>query len=334
MYTEHAERHTGVHMILKMITRTVLGLALGVGAMAGALAQDYPNRPITLVVGYTAGGGVDTIARIVAEKLSANLGQPVLVENRPGVGAVIGASYVAKAKPDGYTLTLGAPGPFVFNYALNAKLPYSPQDFTPIGLVATSPMVLLTQAQNPAKSVADLVAFSKQHPDKANYGSSSAAFQLVTELFNTKTGARLAHIPYKSVVEGITALISGDITTVLSDIGPASAALQSGRVKALAITSTQRLKDLPNVPTFTEQGIDLTVSVWYGLIAPAGTPAAIVKRLNDELAKIVAMPDVQKRLTGMAVIPQTSTPEAFSQLIESEIPMWKKVALDNNIKAQ
>lgn len=298
-----------------------------------AVAADYPTKPVTIVVGYSAGGGVDAMARIMADKLPALLGQPVVVENRPSVGAIVGTSYVSKAKPDGYTLIMGAPGPMIFNHAVYAKLPYTPQDFTPISFVSDSPLMLLVNTSNPAKTVQDLVNQSKQNPDKSNYAASSASFQLITELFNKKTGARFTHIPYKGANDSVMAVMSGDVSMALADAGPASVGLQSGRVKALAVTSAKRMPDYPNVPTLAELGIDLKVSLWIGLLAPAGTPPEIVKQLQDSVAKVVAMPDVQKRMTTMSVIPMSNTSEEFSKVIASEIPLWKQLALDNNIKA-
>jgi tripartite-type tricarboxylate transporter receptor subunit TctC len=297
-----------------------------------ASAQAYPAKPITIVVGYSAGGGVDTLARSITEPLGKALGQPVVVENRLGAGSIVAATYVAKAKPDGYTLLMGAPGPIVFNHALYAKLPYGPQDLVPISFVGISPLVLLVNASNPAKSVQDLVDFSRQNPDKANYGASSASFQLITELFKRKTGARFAHIPYKGANDSVTAVMAGDVTMTLADAGPASVGLQSGRVKALAVTTAERLKDYPNVPTLSELGIDLKVSLWIGLLAPAGTPTEIVKRLSSEIAKVVDLPDVKKRISAMSVIPATNTPEEFAKFVASEIPLWKQLALENSIK--
>jgi tripartite-type tricarboxylate transporter receptor subunit TctC len=297
-----------------------------------AWAVDYPTKPITIVVGYAAGGGVDTLARILAEKLPALLGQPVVVENRPGVGSIVGASYVSKAKADGYTLIMGAPGPMVFNHVLNAKLPYGPADFAPISIVGNSPLMLVTQASNPAKSVQELVAQAKLNPTKANYAASSASFQLVSELFNGRMGTKFTHIPYKGANESVLAVMAGDVSMAIVDMGPATVGLQSGKVKALAVTSPERLKDHPSVPTLSELGIDIKVSLWIGLLAPAGTPVDIVKRLNDEVVKVVAMPDVQKRISSTSVIPFTNSPDDFSKLIASEITLWKQVALDNNIK--
>ncbi len=273
------------------------------------------------------------MARILAEKLPSIIGQPVIVENRPSVGAIVGTTYVAKAKPDGYTLLMGAPGPIIFNHAVYAKLPYTPQELTPISFVSDSPLILIVNANNPAKNVQELVAQSKQNPDKSNYGASSASFQLITELFKKKTGGQFTHIPYKGANDAVTAVMAGDITMALADSGPASVGLQSGRVKALAVTSAQRMKDYPNVPTLAELGIDLKVSLWIGLLAPAGVPADILKTLQEAVAKAVAMPDVQKRMTTMSVIPMSNTSEEFAKVIASEIPVWKQLALDNNIKA-
>ncbi len=316
---------------LKLLMAFAMTAAVVLPAAAQVLS--YPNKPVTIVVGFSAGGSSDALARIVAEKLAIGLGQPVLVENRPGVASIVGAAFVAKAKPDGYTLLMGASGPNVFNYALYARLPYAPQEFAPVSLLGTFPLLLLANANNPAKNVQELIAQSKQNPDKSNYGASSASFQLVTELFNTKTGARFSHIPYKGSNDAITALISGDVTMTLVDAGAASAVLQGGRVKALAVTSAERLKDMPGVPTLSELGVDLKVSFWSGLLAPAGTPAPVIKRLQEEIAKVMNMPEVKSRFTAMSVVPASSTPEEFSKVIATEIPLWKQLALDNNIKA-
>ncbi len=321
-----------IKQTLRCIACTLACTAAAFWSVTG-LAADYPTKPITVVVGYAAGGGVDAIARIVAEKLPAALGQPVVVENKPSVAGIVGTTFVAKAKPDGYTLMMAAPGPIIFNHAIYAKLPYAPQDVMPISFVADAPLILLVNAGNPVKSVQELVTQSKQNPEKANYGASSASFQLINELFQRKTGAKFTHIPYKGTNEAVLAVMSGDVSMTIADAGPASIGLQTGRVKALAVTSAQRLKDYPNVPTLSELGVDLKISLWFGMMAPAGTPPEIIKRLQDEIAKVVAMPDVQKRLTTMSVIPVSNTPEEFAKIIATEIPMWKQIAADNNIRA-
>lgn len=298
----------------------------------GAFAADYPNRPVTLVVGYSAGGGVDTIARIVAEKLPQRIGQPVVVENRPGVASIVGATYVAKAKPDGHILLMGASGPIVFNHALDTKLPYGPQDLTPISVVGVAPLMLLVNTNSPYKSLQDLVNYSKQNPGKSNYSASSSSFQLITELFNRKTGARFTHIPYKGANDSVTAVMAGDVTMTLADTGPATVGLKSGRVRALAVTSAERLKDYPDVPTLTELGVDLKASLWIGLLAPAGTPNDVVKQLANEIAQIVNLPDVKNRIQAMSMIPTSNSPEEFQKSVTSDIAMWRKVAEENNIK--
>ena len=319
-------------MKLKNVFQTLAALAGSWLLAAPVQAQDYPNKPVTIVVGYAAGGGVDFVARLLAEKLADRLKQPVVVENRPSVGAVVASTYVSKAKPDGYTLMMGAPGPIVFNHALNDKLPYGPRDFAPISIMTNSPLVLLVGSNNPARNVQELVAQSRANPDKANYGASSASFQLTTELFNRRTGAKFTHIPYKGANEAVQAVMAGDVTMTLADSGPAITGLQSGRLKALAVTSAERLKDLPNVPTLAELGIDLKVSLWIGLLAPAGTPADIVKRLHEEMVRIVDMPDVKARIAAKASIPMTSTPDEFARQIASDIVLWRQVAQENNIK--
>jgi len=320
---------------MKHLVRRLLVPCLGFWGLLVQHAQalDFPQKPITIVVGFSAGGSSDVIARIVAEKLSLGLGQPVVVENRAGVGSIVGASYVSHAKPDGYTLLLGASGPMVFNHALYSKLPYAVQDFSPVSLICTFPLLLLTSSSQPFKSVDELIAYAKKNPDKVNYSASSSAFQLVTELLNKKFGTRFAHIPYKGSNDSVAALISNDVTMTLVDAGAASPALQSSRAKVLAVSSAERLSEMPAVPTLVELGVDLRVSFWTGLLAPAGTPKEIIKRLNDEMVKVIAHPDVKKRFANLNVIPASSSPEELTRQINTEISLWKDVALENHIKA-
>jgi hypothetical protein len=298
-----------------------------------SFALDYPQKPITIVVGFSAGGSSDVIARIVAEKLSIGLGQAVVVENKAGVGSIVGATYVSHAKPDGYTFLLGASGPMVFNHALYSKLPYKVEDFSPVSLICTFPLLLLTSSSQAFKSVDDLIAYAKKNPEKVNYSASSSAFQLVTELLNKKFGTRFAHIPYKGSNDSVAALLSNDVTMTLVDAGAASPALQSSRAKVLAVSSSERLNEMSSVPTLSELGVDLKVSFWTGLIAPAGTPKEIIKRINDEMLKVIAHPDVRKKFAGLNVIPTSSSPDELARLINSEITLWREVALENHIKA-
>lgn len=299
---------------------------------AQAAPQDWPARPVTIVVGYAAGGGVDFVARLLAEKLAERLKQPVIVENRPSVGAVVASTYVAKAKPDGYTLMMGAPGPVIFNHALSDKLPYSPQDFVPISPMSDSPLVLLVNSNNAANSVKELVAQSQAAPEKANYAASSASFQLISELFNRRTGARFAHVPYKGANQSVQAVMGGEVSMALADSGPAITGLQSGKLKALAVTSAERMPSLPQVPTMAELGIDLKVSLWIGLLAPAGTPNDIVVRLHREIVAINELPDVRAKLFAKGSIPASLPPAAFAAMVEREIPFWRQLARENNIQ--
>ena len=321
------------NVVLRLAAATWICASIPLSAQAASAAPAFPTKPITIIVGYAAGGGNDVLARVVGERLAANLGQPVIIENRPGVASIIGANVVAKAKPDGYTLLWGASGPISFNPALYSKLTYKPEDFTPISLAAVFPLILITQANNPAKTVKELVDFSIKHPEKANYGASAASFQLVSELFNTKTGGQFTRIPYKGSNESVMAVMGGDVTMTLVDPGPASTAMQGNKVKALAVTSAKRLADYPDIPTLVELGIDLKVELWSGVLAPAGTPAPVVKKLQDEIARAVADPDVTKRIQALGMVPFTNTSAEFTKIIQEEVPLWKKVAKDNNISA-
>jgi tripartite-type tricarboxylate transporter receptor subunit TctC len=309
--------------------------AAGVRALAqGDPATGYPNKPIRIVVGFGPGGGNDIFARLIGQKLGERLGQPVLVENKPGAGAIIGTEFVAKAAPDGYTLLVGATGAMTINPAVYSKLPYDTvRDFAPISMIASFPLLLAVNAAAPPRTLQELVAYAKANPGKANYASSSAAFQLATELFKMKTGAPLEHIAYKSSGESLTAVISGEVLMALADAPPVSGHLKAGKVRALAVTSAQRMAEYPDVPTMAEAGVpDLDVRLWSGLFAPAATPAGIVKKLEQELIAIVKLPEVTERLMGLGVDPAGDTAEAFARMIAAELPRWAAIAKAANIK--
>jgi tripartite-type tricarboxylate transporter receptor subunit TctC len=301
---------------------------------SGAASAAYPDHAITIVVGYSAGGANDILARVMAEKMSSLLKQSVIVENKPGVASIVGATYVAKAKPDGYTLLMGASGPISFNPSLYKKLPYSPdKDLVPISLVGTFPLILLTQASNPATAtLAGLVDYAKKNPKASNYSASAASFQLMTELFKKKTGTQFVYIPYKGSADAITAVTTGDATMTLVDSGPATPAIQGGRVRALAVTSAARTAYLPNVPTMAELGIDMQVELWSGLFAPAGTPPDIIGKLEQTVHQAIDSPEVKKRITDLSITPTSNTSEAFHRQIETEIELWKGVAKDAGIE--
>ena len=317
---------------------TVAASASLLAAMtAPAQAQGiYPAKSVRIVVGYPAGGGNDVIMRIVAQKLSDNLGQPVVIDNKPGAASIIAAEHVAKSAPDGYTLLMGPSGPLVFNPALYPKLPYSPQkDFAPIGLIGAFPLMLVVNANSTIKSVKDLIDAAKASPDKANYGSSSASFQFASELFNLRTGSRFVHIPYKGANESSLAVATGDVMMTIADPSSADALIRAGRIRALAATGPQRAPAYPNVPTMGEAGVpDFAITLWTGLLAPAATPAPIVKRLQEELAKTLRDPDVRTRLAALAVTADTGNSETFAKTIATEIDLWMGVAKAANIKSE
>src|SRR6202158_957050 len=268
-----------------LIGRYLGSIALAATAIASASAEEdpakYPTRAIHIIVGFTPGGGNDIIARIVGQKLTESLGQPGIIENKPGGGAIVATEYVAKSAPDGYALLVGASG-MAINPALYAKLPYdSIRDFVAVSELASFPLFLIVNASSPIKSVAELVAYAKTNPDKTNYASSSASFQLVTELFKQKTGAPMQVIPYKSANESLMAVVSGQVTVTIADAGPVSAQVKSGLVRALAVATPNRIDDLPDVPTMKEAGADVDAVLWSGIFAPKETPRAIARKLRS-----------------------------------------------------
>lgn len=300
----------------------------------GNAAAAYPSKPIKIVVGYAPGGANDILARIIAQKMSEGLGKEVVVENKPSTGAIVGSVAVANAPADGYTLLMGASGPIVFNPALYEKLPYNPtKDLVPVSIVGTFPLVLSVAANAPFRNVAELAAYTRANAEKSNYGSSSASFRLATELLKSKTGIRAEHIPYKGSMESVNSVASGQVTLTMVDSGPAVGPIKGGLLKGLAVTSAQRIPALPDVPTMAEQGIDLNIQFWSGLLAPAGTPKPIVDKIAAEVQRIVKLPDVRARMASLAIDPAGTTPEEFAKVIATEIPLWTGVAKANNIKA-
>jgi tripartite-type tricarboxylate transporter receptor subunit TctC len=320
------------------IARVLFGLCALVLATSTAFAQDnpskYPTRPIHIIVGFAAGGGNDVIARIYAQKLSEDLGQPVIVENKPGAGAIVATEYVSKAAADGYTLLVGASG-MAINQSLYAKLPYdSVRDFVAISELASFPLLLVVNSSSPIKSVAELVAYAKANPDKTNYASSSATFQLVTELFKQKTGAPMQVIPYKSANEMVLAVVSGQVTTTIADAGPVSPQVKAGTVRALAVTSKSRLADFPDVPTMKEAGADVDAIIWTGVFAPKATAPEIVRKLEGEFMKIARLPDVAARLKAIGVDAVGTSTDEFTKILQSDIARWGEVARSANIKIE
>jgi len=318
-----------------MLRRSILALGAGLPLIGAARAQQaFPSRPIRLVVGYSPGGGNDLIARIVAAKLQDKLGQPVVVDNKPGAQSIVAAEIVAKAPPDGYTLLIAPSGPMTINPAVYAKLPYDPvRDFVPISLLAEFPLLLAVGADQPPKTLKELVEYGRDNPKLANYASSATPFQLASELFNQRTGSSFQHIPYRGSGDAVQAVLAGQVLMTIADSGPMAGPLKSGKLRALAITTAKRPPAFPDVPTFTESGIsDMEIELWTGVVAPNGTPQDIVERLQDVIEDTIEMPPIRSALEGIHVDPRSTSPKEFAQIIARDAARWKTVAAKANIK--
>jgi tripartite-type tricarboxylate transporter receptor subunit TctC len=316
-----------------LVRRLLLCAAIGILA-APAGAQEYPAKPVHIIVGFAAGGGNDIIARVFGQKLSESLGQPVIIENKPGGGAIVATDYVAKSTPDGYTLLMSASG-ISINPAVYAKLPYDAvNDFVAVSELASFPLIMIVSANSPIKSVAEFVAYAKANPEKTNYASSSASFQLVTELFKLKTGAPMQVIPYKSANESVLAVISGQVATTIADAGPVIPQVKSGTARALAVATARRIDDLPDVPTLKEAGADVEAVLWSGIFVPKGTPPSVVKKLEGEFMRIAKSPDVIARLKPLGIDPVGNSSEEFAKILAADIARWGAVARAANIKME
>jgi tripartite-type tricarboxylate transporter receptor subunit TctC len=317
-----------------MMKRLILGLCASLLLAGAAMAQPYPSKPIRLVVGYSPGGGNDLIARIVAAKLQDKLGQPVVVDNKPGAQSIVAAELVARAAPDGYTLLVAPSGPMTINPAVYARLPYSPErDFVPVSLLAEFPLLLAVGAEQPVKSVRELVDYGRANPQKANYASSATPFQLAAELFNQRTGSTFQHIPYKGSGDAVQAVVSGQVLMTIADSGPMAGPISAGKLRPLAITTAKRPPAFSNVPTMAEAGIpDMEITLWTGIVAPAGTPAEIVSFLENAIADTLAMPAVDSAFDTISVDARATTSKEFRALIAHDTARWKAIATAANIK--
>ena len=305
---------------------------------SAALAQAWPNKPVRLVIPFPAGGATDIIGRTVAQKLSAALGQQVVVDNKPGAGGTIGADLVAKAAPDGYTILMATSSTHSIGPALNPKMPYDAfKDFAPVGHIANAPSVLVVGSSFPAATAQELITMIKKSPGKYNFGSSGIGTypHLSAEMFKWRAGGLfVVHIPYRGTGLVVTDLIGGQITFLMDSVVSAQPHLQAGRVRALAVSGAKRSGVLPNVPTLTEVGVPgMEFGNWFGVFAPAGTPADIVQRLNRELNAVIRAPDVVERLEKAGAEPAGGTPEQFAKTYRDESEGWKVVIKRANIKA-
>ena len=314
-----------------LVACVLASIGFGLGS---AQAQEFPQKTVRIVVGQGAGGGMDTLARLLSLRLAGLLGQPVVVENRVGAGGIIATDGVAKSPADGHTLLMAPIGNMVFTPILTTKLRYSPtKDFVPVSLVASFPLLLVVNAKQGIASLPELVKFMKSNPDKANYGGSGPAFQFASELFRLQTGTPGEFIQYKSTSETITALIAGDLVMSMVDTGPASALIASGQLRALAVTSPTRLPSLPQVPTMAELGFpQLEFRYWAGLFAPAQTPMAVVKRLESEVHRILKLPEVAAQMATSQVTATPASSEDLAKLLAADLAKWGAVAESAKIK--
>ena len=297
-------------------------------------AAGYPKQPIKMLVPFAAGGGNDIIARVVAQKLSERLAQPVVIENRVGGAGFVAVNALLAAPADGYMLLVAPNSVMVFNAALYSKLPYDPlKSFAPITVLAAFPFFVAVNAEQPFKTITELVAWAKANPAKANYGGTSGVFQLATEQFKQKTGAPFEYVPFKSTAEVATALLNGQVTMSLVDPPPLLPHLKAGKLRQLAITTAKRSADFPDVPTMTEAGVPgVEVEGFTGLVARAGTPAAIVKKLEAEINTVIRQPDVTERFKQLSVYAVGGTAEEFAASVARNIPIWQEVAKTANLK--
>lgn len=326
---------------MKRLSLCVALLVAACGCVSMARAQDdavrnYPQRTIRMIVPYAPGGGTDVLGRMAAKELSEAFGQPVIVENRPGAAAILGTEAVARSKPDGYTLLVAPSGPLVMNPVLRKSIPYNPQtDFIPVSIIGRLPLLVTVNASLPVKSIQELISYAKARPNDVNYASSAPLFLLATELFKQKTGTNFLAVPYKSSAESATALLAGQVTLSISDVPPVVALIKDGKLRALAYTDQRRSSEFPDVPTVAEAGLPGTeVATLVGIVAPAGTPEPIVRKLEGVLMGMVKKDEVRKRFATIGVEPVGSTSEEFAKAIELDIARWDDVAKRAKIEKQ
>ncbi|MFL4980557.1 MAG: Bug family tripartite tricarboxylate transporter substrate binding protein [Xanthobacteraceae bacterium] len=313
---------------MRIVTVVVVGLVLA-GA-SGAAAQDYPVRPVTIVVPYTPGGSTEIMSRLVGQKLEEKLGKPVLIEMKPGAGTVIGASAVAKSVPDGYTQLMATPTPMAINVAIYKNLPYDPRtDLVPLAMVAQAPFILLVNPSLPVTSVPELIGFAKSNPGQLSYGSGGvgAPHHLYAELLKSMTGIQMTHVPYKGSLPALNDVIAGHIQLMFCDIPPAAGMIQAGKVRAIGVSTKARLAAFPQVPTVDESGVPgFDVAGWFMLTAPAETPRPIVDKLHATLKSILDAPEMKEQIARLSLVPmETPAVEDMRGFVKSEVVRWGKV---------
>lgn len=323
--------HTFVRLLAACSTFTA-----AFSAMSPAMAA-WPEKPVTIIVPAAPGGTTDIAARILAKNLTSSLGQQVIVENRAGGAGIIGSQALVRAAPDGYTLIMGNIGPNAINYSLYKKLPYKPEDFAPITLVISNANVLVVNAESPYKSVAELVSAAKKDPKRFSFGSSGTGQSphMSGEIFKQRAGIEASHIPYKGAGPAVADLVGGQFTFMIDNLPSSMPHIKSGKLRALAVTSAQRVPELPNVPTMTEAGIkDMVVTAWFGLLAPANTPPEVINRLYDATAAALKTPEVTARFKELGGTPGGMAPAEFGAFIGAERQRWKQIVEAANLSLE
>ena len=328
MQHSHATRRFALGSIASAVV-------LGAGLLGGtsALAQAYPTKPVTIIVPFAAGGTTDILARIIGQALTAELGQSVVVDNRAGAGGNIGGQAAAKAAPDGHTLFMGTVGTHAINASLYKKMPFDPvKDFAPLTRVANVPNLLVANPAQPYKSVKDLIAYAKANPGKVNFGSSGngSSIHLSGELFKSLAKVDMQHVPYKGSAPAVTDLLGNQIGIMFDNMPSAIQHVRSGKLVPLAVTTAKRSPELPNVPTIAEAGVPgYEATSWFGMFAPAGTPAPVLAQLNAAIVKVLAQPDVKKKINEQGAEVYSETPEQFAAFIQAESVKWGKVVKES-----
>ena len=320
-----------------MLVRTVfvlLSMILGLWALPTAANAQYPDKPLKFVVPWPPGGAADIMARLIADRLAKEFGQPVVVDNRPGAGGNIGAELVAKSPADGYTFLMGTVGTHAINPALYAVMPYNHvKDFTPVSFLASTPNLLVVNNKVPATNVKELIELARKQP--LNFGSSGSgtSIHLSGELFNTMAGVKMQHIPYKGRAQAVPDLLGGRIEMIFDNMPSALPLVKAGEVRAIGVTSAARSPAAPNIPTIAEQGLPgFEATSWFALLAPAGLPRDVQLRISAETARVLALPDVKEKLTTLGLDPSPGTPEALAALIQVETVKWAKVVKESGAK--
>lgn len=322
---------------LRRFAGLLAALALGPAGWVAAAEADYPNKPVKIIVGFPAGQGTDTIARAMASKLQVSLGQTFIVDNKPGAGGILGQQAAAVAAPDGYTILLTSAGPMAVNPGVYEKLPYDPiKDYTAVGSVINVPLVMVANTTLPAKNLKELLALAKTKPGEINFGSSGNGVtnHLAMEMLNIAAGTKMTHVPYKGSPPALTDLMAGRISVMFDTPVAVLPFVKDGRLKAIAVSGATRIGALPDVPTVAEMGFkDFETSQWYGILAPAGTPRDIVKRLQEESLKALKSNAVTERFASDSAIGGGGPPEEFAAYIAQQQKIWKDIVVRASIKA-